>query len=370
MSVRALAVVVAVVGLSAAVASAAPIDVRVARGLDGVVAAGGIDVAVVEVRSGGDAALTGTVELAGRTYPVALAARGVATVTVAARLPAGASSVTALPVRVRIGGGVVEAVVPAARVVRRPIVVIGDAPAALLAAIEPWRQASELGEAIVMAPERMPARWPMMMGVGAIVLDRPAGELPAAAASSVRRFLGAGGKVCRMTGAGATPTCVQADALAVPLTRVRARLASAMTAWAWVALALAAALLIVIVLPRRRGAVALAVLALGVAAPVVVTVREADSRLALRGVRAAAGGGEDWLAAELGVSDLAGAIALGGELWIEPTEAEGGGPLDDVGLRGRVPGPGSWRVRGFVPAAEEGWAAGLTRSRRALPELP
>ena len=369
MNVRALAVVVAVVGLSAAVASAAPLDVRVARGLDGVVAAGGIDVAVVEVRSGGDAAVAGTVELAGRTYPVELAARGVATVTVAARLPAGASSVTALSVRVRIGGSVIEAMVPAARVVRRPIVVIGDAPAALLAAIEPWRQASELGEAIVVAPERMPTRWPVMMGVGAVVLDRPVGELPAAAAAAVRRFLGAGGKVCRMTGA-ATPTCVQADALAVPLTRVRARLAAVITAWAWAALALAAALLIVMVLPRRRGLAAAAVLALGVAVPVVMNVREADSRLALQGVRAAAGGGEDWLAAELGVSDLAGAVALGGELWIEPTEAEGGGPLDEVGLRGRVPGPGSWRLRGFVPADAGGWADRLTRSARTLPELP
>ena len=351
-------------------AAAAPIEVRTARGIEGVLAAGGIDVAVVEVRSGADVALAGTVEVGGRTYPVALAARGVASVTVAARLPSGASAVTALPVRIRIGGGDVEAEVPGARVVARPLVVIGDAPAALLAAIEPWRRSQDLGEPVVVTPGRVPAAWPVMIGVGAVVLDRPAAELAAPAARAARRYLAAGGRVCRLLGEDAAPTCVQADAAPVPRTRVRARLAPVMGGWGWLALALAGGLGLVLALPRRRGTAAAVVLGLAVLAPSLGAVRKPDSLLAARGVRADAGAGEEWVAAELGVSDLAGGVDLGPGLWIEPTGADGGGPLDDVGLRGRLAGAGSWRLRGFVPAGTGGWADGLTRHPRPLPELP
>lgn len=366
---RALVGLLGVVALAAAPASAAPIEVRAARGLDGVVAARGIDVAVVEVRSGADAALTGTVEIAGRSHAIALAARGLATVTVAARLPSGASALTALPVRVRVGSGDVAAEIPAGRVVARPLVMIGDPSAAALATIEPWRLDRGLGEVVALAPGRVPAAWPALQGVGALVLDRPATELPAATARAVRRFLAAGGEVCRLVD-DRGPTCVQADVVSVPRTRERARLAGTMRTWALVALALAAALALATLVPRRRGPLVAALLALGALAPALPVVRGADSRLAARGVRADAGGGEDWVAAELGVSDLAGALDLGPDLWLEPTDAEGGGALDDVGLRGRVPAPGSWRLRGFVPATARGWAAHLTRHPRPLPELP
>lgn len=370
MSLRAIAVAV---GVALGVAGlgpveAAPVEVRVARGLDGVVPVGGVDLAVVEVRSGADVALAGSVEVGGRSYTVELAARGVAVVTLAARLPPGASAVTALPVRARIGGGEVAAVVPGARVVARPIVVVSDAPAATLAAVEAWRASEQLGEPVVIAPARVPT-WAALQRVGALVIDRPAAELPAAAAQTVRRFLAAGGRVCRFVD-GATPRCAQADPLAAPQTRARARIAPALGAWAWAALALALGLGVVAWLPRRRGAAALAVLVVGAAAPVIGAVRGADSRLAVHGVRATAGGGEDWIAAELGVSELAGALGLGDALWIEPTGGDGGGPLDDIGLRGRVPGPGAWRLRGFVPAAARGWTDGLARRERALPELP
>ncbi len=375
---RALAglVVLALAATAATALAAPPVEVRVERGLGGVVAAGGIDVAVVELRSAADVALTGTVELAGRSHRLELAARGVATVTVAARLQAGASAVSALPVRVVVAGGVsggggeVEAEVPGARVVARPTVVISDAPAPLLAALEPWRVASELGEVVVIAPGRVPAAWPVLVGAGALVLDRPAGELSEGAARAARRFLAAGGKVCRLVGEGGAPTCVQADLVSIPRTAVRARLAPTMTTWAWAALALTAGLAAVLLVPRRRGAVVVLALGLGGLAPVVAAVRGSDSRLAVRGVRVSAGAGEDWIAGEVGASDLTGALDLGPGLWIEPTSAEGGRPLDDVGLRGRVPGPGSWRLRGFVPAEAGGWAARLTRDPRPLPELP
>ena len=70
---RALAglVVVVLAAIATTATAAPPVEVRVERGLGGVVAAGGIDVAVVELRSVADVGLTGTVELAGRSHPLA-----------------------------------------------------------------------------------------------------------------------------------------------------------------------------------------------------------------------------------------------------------------------------------------------------------
>jgi hypothetical protein len=364
---------VAVAGLAGpapAAAAPAPLEVRAVRGLDGVVAAGGIDVAVVEVRSGADVAAGGVVELAGRRHPIELAARGVATLTVAARLPPGASALTAIGVRVRVGGGEAVAEVPAARVVARPVIVLADEPAAALAALEPWRRERGLGEPVALPAARAPAAWIALVGAGALVIDRPAATLAPVAARAARRFLAAGGTVCRVGDAGEPPACVQAPALSVPRTSVRARLAPVMERWAWAAAALAAGLVLALLVPRRRGLAGAVALVVGLAVPALATVRNPDSRLVVRGVRADAGAGEDWIAAEVGVSDLVRGVALGDGLWLEPTAGAGGGPLDTVGLGGRLPGPGSWRVRGFVPAGAAGWAARLTRAPRALPELP
>jgi hypothetical protein len=208
------------------------------------------------------------------------------------------------------------------------------------------------------------------MNAGALVIDRPAAALTPALATLARRFLAAGGTVCRIVDDGAAPVCVRAGNLSVPRTSVRATLAPVLGGWAWAAAALAAGLALVMFVPRRRGLALLAVLAVGVVVPAVGNVRVPDSRLAVRGVRADAGGGEDYVAAELGISDLGRGVTLGDGLWIEPTDGAGGGPLDGVGLSGRLPGPGGWRVRGFVGKDAGGWAARLTRVARALPELP
>ncbi len=365
----ALAAVVALVaGHAPAPTRAAPIEVRVARGTEGVVAAGGIDLAVVEVVSGADVALTGTVEVDGGRHPVALAARGVATVTVARRLPAGTTALTGVLATVAIDGDPPVAVpVPAARVVVRPTVVLSDRPASALAVVEPWRLAQGLGEAVVVAPGRSLA-WTALLGTGALVIDRPAPSLPPAAAELARRYLALGGRVCRLVDDG-PPRCAQADAVAVPRTAVPARIGPRLTTWAVLAVALAATLVALTRL-RRRGALTALVVVAGALGPAIGFVRRPDSALAVRGVRASAGAGEDWIAAEVGASELAGAFALGDALWIEPSLGGGGGPLERTGLAGRVPAPGSWRIRGFVAADGAGWVAGLTRASRPLPELP
>ena len=63
-------------------------------------------------------------------------------------------------------------------------------------------------------------------------------------------------------------------------------------------------------------------------------------------MRAPAGGGEDWVVAELGASELAALPRrLDGAVWLEPSGAvDGVIRLDDP----TVDWPGSWRVRGFV----------------------
>lgn len=365
----ALALTVLVAATSAA---AAPVEIRTARGIGGVVVAGGVDVAVLELRSGADVALTGAVELDGRRHPVELPARGLATVTVARRLPTGASAVVAVPAGVVLGDERREVVVPSARVVARPTVVMTDAPATLVPALEPWRREAGLGEVVVVAPTEPPVPWPALLGVGALVIDRPATALPPEAGRLVRRLLAAGVKVCRPV-AGPTPTCVQADALPVPHTRVKPRIAPTLGGWAWAALALAVLLAVVAALPGQRGLRGLALVAVvvvGAAVPAVGFVRRADGQLETRGVRATAGDGEDWIAAELGASELARGAPLGLGVWIEPSVGGEGSALDDVGLRGRLPGPGSWRLRGFVAADAGGWTRKLTRHPRALPELP
>lgn len=362
------ALVTLVVGLATGAAQAQPLELRARRGVGGVVAAGGLEVVELDVTSAGTVATEVTVEVEGRHFPLALAARGRATLTLARRLPPGADAVPATTARVRARrGDAVEREIPAARVVHRPVVVVTDDAAALLPRVDRWRRELALGPPVAVSPDAMPTRWHVLSGVGAMVLDRPAAALGPASRRQVARLLAMGAPVCRFLDAGAAaPACARAAPITPPRTRQPATVRPAIgvlvaTAGA-VALGLAAAALV----RRRRWRVALVIAALvaGGAAPFV---RDPDSGLRVRGLRVAAGGGEDWIVAELGASDLSGATILGGDVWIEPSAPVAPGalpPLDDTGLAGRVPGAGSWRVRGFVPAATAGWASALARIDR------
>lgn len=371
---RRSALVTLVIGLAAGAAQAQPLELRVRRGVGGVVAAGGIEVVDLEVANAGTVAAEVTVEVEGRSFPLALAARGGATLTLARRIPPGADAVPATTARLRAGrGDAIERDVPAARVVHRPVVVVTDDAAALLPRVDRWRRELALGPPVAVAPDAVPARWQALSGVGALVLDRPAAALAPAARQQVARLLAMGAPVCRFLDAGAaTPACARAAPITPPRTRQPATVRPAIGALAATAGAVALLLAAAALVRRRRWRIALVIAALiaGGAAPFV---RNPDSGLRVRGARAAAGGGEDWIVAELGVSDLSGATHLGGDLWIEPSAPVSPGtlpPLDDTGLGGRVPGAGSWRVRGFAPASAGGWASGLARVDRLEVSAP
>ncbi len=381
--------------LTAPVAHARPlVEVRVTRGVGGVVAAGGIDVVELEVRSGADAAVRMALVVEGRPRTVDLAARGTATLTLARRLAPGASGLPA--VAVRTDDGAVVATIPAARVTARPVIVVTDDAATMLPRVDGWRQREGLGAPAAVAPDGLPTRWQALVGVAALVLDRPTAALAPAAAQQVRRYLATGGMVCRWAASDAAPVCVRAAAIAVPRTRQAATVAGAVRRLGMIALGVAGALMVASVAAariarrrrqrggrsRRRGRAAVVGAALiGVASGMVAPfVRSPDDGAVIRGVRVAAGDGEEWVAAELGASDLdigdrgAGDV-LAGDLWIErsgPSPSGAAAVFDDGGLRGRVPGAGSWRVRGFVAAttARRGWAARLAAVARPSVEAP
>ncbi len=378
---RASAALIALVAAAAALAAPSParaddrlaVEVVVDRGVGGVVPAGGIDVVVVEVRSRLAMPARVQVAVAGAApQPIELAAHGRATVTLAARVGPGVSALPARAVRVSRGADGADGEVPAVRVVARPVIVVTDGAAALLPRVDVWRRGEQLGDPVVVAPEAVPARWQALFGAGAVVIDRPIAALGELAARTIRRHLAAGGTVCRLDVADAAPPrCARAAPLALPRTRQTAPIAAVPRALALVGLGLAATLLGAVALRRRwpRAAATLAVAACAAATLLPLLLATAPA-IAVRGVRADAGGGEDWVVAEVGASELLGAAALGDELWIEVSGDPGGGALGVVGLAGAVPGAGSYRIRGFVAADARGWTGALARAPRAPPESP
>ncbi|MBP6848932.1 MAG: hypothetical protein KA201_34540 [Kofleriaceae bacterium] len=366
------AMVAAWIALAAADARAAvPLEVHAARGLGGLVPADGLEVIAVDVTSGGDAPAVIAIELDGEPAAdgVALAARGRARVTVARRVPAGIATLPAATVRARAAGDAAWTAteLPPVAVAARPIVVVTDAAAAVVPPLDGWRRARGAGAMVAITPDAA-LRWPALTAVGAVVIDRPAAALPAALARELTRHLASGGTVCRADATAAEPRCVRAAAIAVPRTRQPGDVGPPVRTRGRLALALAVAMMIAGALRRRapRAAVLGGVAALALTAIAVIAI-PADAVIA-RGVRAPAGGGEDWVVAELGASELAALPRrLDGAVWLEPSGAvDGVIRLDDP----TVDWPGSWRVRGFVAVDAAGWAGALRRIARPAPELP
>lgn len=364
--------VAAVLALAAAEArGAVPIEVHATRGLGGLVPAEGLEVIAVDVVSAGDAPAVIAIELDGAPAVdgVALAARGRARVMLGRRVPAGVATLAAATVRARAIGDAAWAATELAPVMvaARPIVVVTDAAATVVPPLDGWRRARGAGAMVALSPDAA-LRWPALTAVGAVVIDRPAAALPAALARELTRHLASGGTVCRADATAAEPRCVRAAAIAVPRTRQPGDVGPPLRARGRIAIGLAAALLLAGALRRRapRTAVLGGGAALALAAIAVVAI-PADAVIA-RGVRASAGGGEDWVVAELGASELAALPRrLDGAVWLEPSGAvDGVIRLDDP----TVAGPGSWRVRGFVPVDAQGWAGPLRRIARPAPELP
>lgn len=374
MSRSRVALVTLALALAAGTAEPQPLEMRARRGAGGVVAAGGIDVVELDVVNAATVPVEVTVTVDGRALPLALAARGTATLTLARRIPPGADALAATPVMVSAAGGArIAGEVSAARVVHRPVIVITDDAAALLPRVDRWRRDLALGPPVTVMPDAMPRRWQALSGVGALVLDRPAHALAAEAQQQVARVLAMGVPVCRFVDADvAAPECIRAAPVTPPRTREAATVRPAVGNLASAAFAVAVLLAAAAVLRtmRWRAAAMIAALAVGGVAPFV---REPDSGVRVRGTRASTGGGEDWVVAEVGASELGGPVVLGGDLWIEPSAPVAPGtlaPLDDAGLGGRLPAAGSWRVRGFVPAATGGWTDSLARVMRPAVEAP
>lgn len=360
--------------LAAGGAQAQPLEVRARRGVGGVVAAGGIDVVELEVVNAAAVPFEVTVTVEGRARPLSLAARGAATLALARRIPPGADALPATSVTVSVPGGArVATDIPAARVVHRPVVVITDDAAAIVPRVDRWRRDLALGPPVMVIPDAMPRRWQTLSGVGAVVIDRPASALAAPARQQIARVLAMGAPVCRWSDGDATaPVCVRAAPITPPRTRVVATVRPAIDQLAAAAGAVAALLALAAMARRMRWRVAAVVAALAIGG-VMPFVRTSDHGLRVHGTRVAAGGGEDWVLAEIGASELGGVELLGGDLWIEPSAPVAPGtlaPLDDAGLAGRIPAAGSWRARGFVPAATGGWTDALSRTTRPVVEAP
>jgi hypothetical protein len=343
-----LAAIALVLAASAPAAAAPAIELRASRGAGGVVPAGGIDVVELEVISGADVPVEAVLEIDGRRREVALPARGRARLALGRRVPAGLGTLPAVEI-----GGDAALIVPPARVVHRPVIVVADDAAAALARVEPWRREQRLGDPVALSPEALPSRWQALAGAGAIVLDRAPDRLPAAAARVVARHLAAGGRVCAL---GDAIRCEQGPLVAVPRSRVLPSSAAVPRALAAIALGLAVALLAAAAAPRRlRARLAAPAIA---AAALIATLWSPPPSLELRGIRVA-GAGEDWVAAELGVAETGPPPRLDGDLWLEPAGAAASlAPLDDAGFSGRPGGAGSYRVRGFTPPGTA-WALRL-----------
>lgn len=390
----ALLVATATLALAAAAHARPALELHARRGVGGLAPAGGIDVVEVEVASAADVPLSVEVTIDGGAQRLVLAARGRSVVTVARRVPAGATSLGAVSVRARVVGATaargsdaaaaargsdaaaftdaIEASVASLPVVARPVVVVTDDAAAVLPGIDRWRRTLDLGAPVAIAVDAVPPRWQSLIGVGALVIDRPVDAFAPEVARRITWHLAGGGQVCRLDPGAPAPRCTRAAPLALPRTARAGSIAPATRALGSIALVVALALALAAAVARRRGSIALvmvaAALALGAAAP---SLGAANDALAITGIRATAGNGEDWIAAELGANELTDQLALGGDLWIEPSGPAARAPrLDTHGLAGRIPGPGSWRVRGFVPAAARDWTRALVRIDRAVPEAP
>ena len=368
----AAAIVAAAVAVAAVAAEAAvPLEVRAARGLADLVPADGLEVIAIDVRSGADAPAQIAIEVDGvaAADAVALAARGRAQVTVARRVPSGAARLPPLAVRARAQGDAAWTAIelPPLAIAARPVLVFTDGAAAVVPPLDGWRRARG-ADAIVALPLDATVRWPALVGAGAVVIDRPAAALPAALARELTRHLASGGTVCRVGAGDAEPRCARAQAIAVPRTRQPGDIGPPVRARGRLALGLAIALAIAGALRRRAPRWALGVGGGALVAVALAVVGIGGEGLRTRGVRAASGGGEDWIVAELGASDLAALpVPLDGALWLEPSGATGGVIRLDAPV---VAAPGSWRVRGFVAADAAGWAGGLRRIARPTPELP
>lgn len=367
-----VALVTLALAFGAGTAEAQPLEMRARRGAGGVVAAGGIDVVELDVVNAAMAPVEVTVTVDGRARPLALAARGTATLTLARRIAPGADALPATVVNASAADGArIAGEIPAARVVHRPVLVVTDDAAALLPRVDRWRRDLALGPPVTVMPDAVPRRWQALSGVGALVLDRPAPALAAEVQQQVARVLAMGVPVCRFVDAEvAAPVCTRAAPLTPPRTReaatVRPSVGNLATAAFVVAVLLAVAAMVRTM--RWRAAALIAALAIGGLLPLV---REPDSGIRVRGARASTSGGEDWVVAEVGASELGGVVVLGGDLWIEPSAPVAPGtlaPLDDAGLGGRLPAAGSWRVRGFVPSATGGWTDALARVTRPAVE--
>jgi hypothetical protein len=358
-----VAVVVASLAVCAGPASAAPVELHARRGVAGIVASGGIDVVEIEIRSAADVTLVAQLRVDGRSRSIDLAARGTAIVPLARRVPAGAAQLPAVPFTLRVNDADVAAVIPAAQVVSRPVIVLTDDPVALVPRVDEWRRTEQLGKPVVLSPAAPPVRWQALAGAGAIVLDRPLAALDPAIARVVRRHLATGGRVCRFVDA-ARPTCVHPAAIHAPTSPRPASLGALVRRLAGVALAVAAAL------RRRRPRSAFALAGAAIAIGALAPLAGSSTAPRLDGMITAVDEHEDWIVAAIGVADDGGDVELSGDLFIEPySSGEAGRRLDELGLRGRVPGTGTWLVRGFVPAGSA-WTAPLVRNELRRPEAP
>jgi hypothetical protein len=365
---RRAAVVVLAIALGAVRATAAPaLEVHARRGIEGVVPSGGIDLVEIELRSASDVALSGDVVVGGRAHHVDVPARGSTIVTLGQRVPAGASMLPAAPIVVRTPKGDVAAEIPVARVVLRPVVVLTDDPIAVLPRVDEWRRAEQLGISVAVSPSAAPVRWQSLAGAGALVLDRPLAALAPAVARGVTRYLGTGGRVCRV-GADRAIACTHPPSVGAPQSPHGARIAPLLRDLGLAALAVTALLAIAAGVYRRRRSWALAIAGIAIGGGAIVPLATSSHRPpAIEGVIAAVDNREDWVAGAVGVADDGEAVELAGDLWIEPFS--GTQRLDDTGLGGRIPGSGTWLVRGYVPVGAR-WTKSLVRVGRALPEAP
>jgi hypothetical protein len=221
----------------------------------------------------------------------------------------------------------------------------------------------------VLSPAAPPVRWQALAGAGAIVLDRPFAALDPVVARVVRRHLATGGRVCRFVDA-ARPTCVHPAAIKGPTSPRPASIGELVRRLAGVALAVAILLVVAAALRRRRPRSALVFAGAAIAIGALAPLPGSSSAPRLAGMITAVDEHEDWVVAAIGVADDGADVELSGELFIEPySSGEAGRRLDELALRARVPGTGTWLVRGFVPAGAA-WTAPLVRSEPRRPEAP